>query len=140
MPEFRGRSYQIFLPPFFLSHFLLLCFSFLYFPPSIRFYRLDKSTYACMHAMCHPHGMHVSCHVSSTWHACIMPRVTNMACMHHAMCHPHDMHASCHPPIWVHFCPEIHKKLTIPELTKFVLVTRFREMNPTVLSVSLSEI
>ena len=128
MLKFRERRCQIFLPPF-----LSLSLSFLSFPPPVRFYILDKSTWhASMHAMCHPHGMHASCHVSCTWHACIMPCVMHMVCMHHAMCHPHGMHASFHVSSTWHACimpcvtqpfgflftPKFVKNLTILEFNK----------------------
>ena len=52
------------------------------------------------------------------------------------MWHPHD-HVMCHPT------PDALKKVKFQlsrNLTKFDGVTRFREMNSTVKSVSLSEI
>ena len=125
MPKIRGRSCRIFLPlPLSLSLSSLSSLSSISFPPPIPFYRLDTSTWhacimpcvthmACMHhAMCHPHGMHASCHVSPTWHVSIMPCATHMACRHHAM---------CHPLIWVPFYHEIREILTISELNKIHL-------------------
>ena len=130
MPRFRGRSYQIFRP-LILSLSLYSQFFSSLFVHRFRFYRLDKSTWhACMHAMCHPHGMHAPFHVSPTWHACIMPRVMHMACRHHA-CHPHGMHASCHvSPTW-HACimPCVTYPFGFPFTPKFVKNPTIPEFN-----------